>query len=404
MIRILISICLVLFSITSFSYEMTYLDNNNLRKEFENDSTRKLKDISDWFIAGVDGDVYYRTSGTEEFFHGGGYWFNLRTEIEASEKIVISTRSIFYRGSVSYGYQKAHNAYHLVGVSLKETKLFGNWKLKGRALDLENQTFGAGLLIQDHRIPGVQGHIYNDSFYFKFLKEGTGGLVLSDDLKQLEMGLLSGVIRIGEISWAGDEIYEIDRAPYHYVSSEFNKDGVLGYQAEVGQREDKKAYMLRALSNLSYSSFESQLSIQKRIYEKDFSNEIRLYAEKFYQVYETYDDDFTSPHNIISFANEVEVDAARLKLQYYITDTHIIFGDYEWTKLIEKVTRASKSYKFYKFGYKYRLNDSSNTALTLYASNKVLNGSNDDPLEQRGTSLNSFKEYSMIGANATFSF
>jgi hypothetical protein len=109
-------------------------------------------------------------------------------------------------------------------------------------------------------------------------------------------------------------------------------------------------------------------------------------------------------HNIISFADEVEVDAARIKLQYLISDKHLVFGDYELTKLIEKTTRSSKSYRFYRFGYKYSFNDKANTALTMYASNKVLNGSNDDPLELRGTSLNSFQEYSMIGANATFQF
>lgn len=396
-------IILFLLSGSAFAYQMKPLANNSLRKEIEVEKQRRLN-INDWFVGAVDTDFYYRTTGEEEFFHGGGHWINLRTETDPSHYIRLNTRSLFYRGSVSYGYQQSHNDLHLVGVSLKEVSISNDFSFSARAGDLERQTYGAGLLQSEMETAGVVGFINYKTLSFKALKEGTGGIVPYSDLRVFELSYKGEAFKVGEMSWTKDEKYKFNRKPYYYISSKLTPKNFLGYAAEVGQKNGSNAYLGKLSYNYSIENLFIKLWAQYRLYEENFSDGLAGYTAAQYTGYDAYSKDFTNSINIINIAGKVSSSSGFIQSVYKLSDHYKLELDYEMVELDYELFEK-KNFSFYRIGMEYSFNDESLTTFTIYSHNKVFNNSKLDPQFSAISEADRlFKEYSSFGANLNFLF
>ena len=129
------------------------LPNSNLKQELEVDSDRVLTK-SNHVLFAVDGSAYQRFLGTKDFYHGTGYWLQFRTEVSPHELYKVNIRTIFYSGNSSSGYAAPIGFYNLLGLEGSWPSKINGGVLSGRVLDIERQTVGRGLLIQDREFFG----------------------------------------------------------------------------------------------------------------------------------------------------------------------------------------------------------------------------------------------------------
>ena len=157
------------------------LPNNNIKEEANNQDHRMIGEFEKFSLL-TDGQIYFRNTGEEEFYHYLGYWVQMRMEVRPHDYLTLNLRSIYYSGSVSSGYTAPTGSYHLLGVSGEWPIQSDAYSFTGRVMDLERQTLGTGLLIEEKETAGVWLRWEWKNGYVKYLKEGTGGLIFTDDL------------------------------------------------------------------------------------------------------------------------------------------------------------------------------------------------------------------------------
>ena len=171
--KLLITLFSLVFGTKAFGLYPSAPPNNNLKSELEKDPHRKITTSIDWYSGAIDAHLYRRYLGTEDFYHGGGYWIQARNEFRHGNRFSLNVRSVFYSGSISEGYTKPTGNYHLFGFSgTYPGKVFGG-TMKIRAIDIERQTLGSGLMIEEKEIAGVVVTWQNGPTKFNLIGDGT---------------------------------------------------------------------------------------------------------------------------------------------------------------------------------------------------------------------------------------
>ena len=111
------SLLLVLsFTFSAYADDTEYPSarpNQFLKEEIENQPDRLITQKIEWFRAAFDGHLYVRTLGRKDFYHGMGYWTQIRTEFRPHEFFHLNFRSIYYSGSISSGYTRPNEDFTL---------------------------------------------------------------------------------------------------------------------------------------------------------------------------------------------------------------------------------------------------------------------------------------------------
>lgn len=381
------------------------LPNNNLAPQIQDDPDRKIPKV-DWVSAAVDGHSYARNLGEKDFYHGIGYWIQARTEFRPHESFHLNVRSIFYSGSISGGYTEPTGTYHLVG-------FYGLWpgavaggKFEGRAMDLERQTIGHGLLIEEKEMAGVWFMWSRNGHSLRLLGEGTGGLVLDDDLSNLEFQIFSGIFGGGLIGWSASEQSNLpaNRAPLYYAISSYEFGFGIGYFAEVGLRHSKYAGQLGLKSENEFGRLRLKSRLQGRYYDDGFGDEFVGAIQQTYVSYDQYDKRYTNASNIFVTDDNVFVTSAILDFEYEFSrewEAHVRneLGVFDYK------AASDRNYYFYRIGVTYFPIPERRESLTFFASNKVLSDSfNRPPSSYSVANLPLFREASHVGVEAAFRF
>lgn len=401
--------CALVFTCALPSYALDYpgaLPNHDLKNEIQ-DQADRLVPKSDWFSAAVDGQIYFRNLESDDFYHATGYWVQARTEFRPNELININVRSIFYSGSISNGYTKPTGQYNLFGFSgTWPTPVLGG-KIEARAIDLERQTIGEGLFIEEKEMAGVWVKWTRDNHFLKIMKEGTGGLVLGDDLTDVETKLFGGYIGGGAILWTASRQSNMseNRKPFYYLNSSHAITSYLDYFAEVGLRFSKTASMIGLKSEGEVGRIHYKTRAQFRNYGIDVGKQFTGQIDNMYISYDQYNKRYTNAGNVFTIDDNVNVYSLVADLDYDIDASWAVQAKNEIGVFDYKQTE-NKNFYFYRFGLTYFPIANRNESITAFMSNKVLTDSYARPPSDYSTNKNLplFRQVAFYGIEAAFRF
>ncbi len=393
------------FSAHSLDYPSA-LPNNNLEEEIQNEPDRMIPKSS-WFSAAVDGHTYLRALGTKDFYHGVGYWIQGRTEFRPHDFFRLNVRSIFYSGSISGGYTEPTGQYHLVGLYGQWPELVLGGKLEGRTMDIERQTIGQGLMIEEKEMAGVWFKWSRNGHSVRLLGEGTGGLLLDDDLYNLEINLFEGYFALGVLGWkAGNQSgLPRNRDSLYYLSSahEIASSGV-GYFLEAGSRNSKFAGLVGLKSENTFGRLRVKSRIQSRNYEDGFADQFVGSIEHVYVSYDQYDKRFTNAANVFVLDDEVEVHSLVLDMEYELNEKCFLQSKNE-TGVFDYENGPDTNFYYYRAGITFFPLANRKESFTIFSSNKVLTDSYARPPDNRSlVNRPLFKQENFFGMEAAFRF
>jgi hypothetical protein len=403
---------LILWTATSFGetakvseYGYPWARNNHdLCEELIQQTDRKVP-ISDWFCAAGDGDVYLRTLGSEEFYHGIGHWVQLRAQVQASEHVAINLRSLLYSGSISYGYTRPLGFYNLLGFSSRWPEEFFGGTLQARAMDLGRQTIATGLLLQERETAGIALDWQRGDFEIKVLGDGTGGLLLADDLKNYELNWLNGALGIGFIEWTeGNRGNPPFRHPAKYVYSDYAWTDTWSTAFEVNARNDAVAALARITAHFKFEIGNLLVRLEGRDLQNGWGDQFVQRIEHMYTSYDQYDKRVMNTSNILTVDDDAQAASLDINLAFKIGDHYEAQFLNEGTSF-KFANAPTMNLFFYRWGLAYVPKVDQSEALILFLSNKVLTDSLSlPPFLDSSQNVVMFKSVPFFGIEARFRF
>lgn len=241
--------------------------NHDLRQELEGDPDRLIPSF-EYFSFAVDGEAWLRALGVQDFYHGVGAWLQIRSEVRPHPFFTINVRTIPYWGSSSEGYAEPGGLYSLIGLTGVWPEPMLGAKLKIRIIDIERQTYGAGLLVQDRETNGAFVEWAWEHHRFRLVGDSTGALAWDDDMGAAEATLWNGWLGAGLLEWTDkDQAHlEKNRSPYSYIFSRPETIGPFLFALEAGRRGHGEGFLLALGSSYQGESFSARIKIEGRQY------------------------------------------------------------------------------------------------------------------------------------------
>ncbi len=380
--------------------------NQDLCKETENQPYRLIPK-NEFFCATADGNVFIRAIGAEDFYHGLGHWTQVRTEITPNPHTKINTRSIFYSGSSSQGYAQPTGFYTLFSVStILPEKILGA-TFSARVIDLDRQTYGAGLFVdQKESIGGIFKLDYNTS-QFMIRHDSTGLFLMNDDVWNLETRFFDKTVGLGTVIFntGGQGGATYVRKPYHYLFAAIEYQN-WDLQTEVGERNKQFAGMISAKNKFSSGRFSLTSKLQARRYSAGFGTEITGLIENQYVSYDQYDKPFVTPMTILRESDDISVYSVHFATTYEFNSVHQVQLNNEFAQYDYKILR-DKILNFYRLEYIYSPIENRKESIAFFVSNKVLSQSQSYFRPPTGVAVGQdplFRELNFLGIEGNFSF
>lgn len=382
------------------------LPNHGLGEEIAGEEDRIIPK-TDVFSGAVDGQAYLRTLGEKDFYHGIGYWVQARMEARPQDYLRVNSRSIFLSGSVSGGYTSPTSSYHLFGFSGEWPQAIFGGKLEGRGMDLERMTVGAGLFIEERETVGALIKWSRDGHSIRLYNDGTGGLLIGDDLYNVEARLFDGYIGFGALVWTASDQSNLkeNREALYYLFSEHQIVGSnFGYFAEAARRGTAWAGMVGFRGHVEYGRLNLNGGLQGRSYANRFAENFAGGIEHLYVSYDQYDKRFTNAINIFAADDNVMAYSAQIDADLRISD--------RWSGEIRSeagrfdyAEREDLPFIFYRAGLTCFPVADRQDGITFFVSNKVLTDSYAvPPYVYSYTSRPLFLQSDFVGAEAFFRF
>ena len=401
--RLILLTFVALFSIRAQAQYPSAMPNAHVREDVQADSNRVIP-LTEHFAFTDDTDVFFRGLGDHDFYHGAGYWSQLRSEATVNPYLKLNVRSIFYNATNDAGYAQAGGNYHLLALTIVAPGEVLGGTLSLRGPDLDRQTMGAGLLIQDKEMNGALIRWDCGDVVVILRGDDTGLFRQYDDTYNLEVNLWKGYAGIGGIMWPqGVEQDHLghERASYGYLFSQHSFEWI-DYAFEAGERSGAGAY-LGALSHThSWGGFKAMLKGEYRYYSGGFANDFAGQIQQQYISYDQYDKDFTNAANVFVYGDNASVMAAHLNLWWTISHTwrlHSLNEVGQFTYGSAGATNPTVPYYYFRHGLQYCPIASRDDCLNLFFSNKVLTDSQTRPPSQISlANAPLFTMYPFVGA------
>lgn len=238
--------------------------------------------------------------------------------------------------------------------------------------------------------------------------EGTGGLVLDDDLINIETKHFGGLFGFGGIFWSSDNADRLDfrgqRKPLYYMTSDYELFKGVKYLIDVGTRNDEWGGLVAFATDHETTSLRINSRLQARKYENGFGDEFVGIIEQMYISYDQYDKRYTNAGNIFAFDDDVTVYSLSLNLTYKINDSFELHSNNE-VGTFNFNSMEDDEFYFYRVGASYYPLQGRQESITLFASNKVLTDSYmRPPSDYSRTNMPLFTDYDFVGFEASFRF
>lgn len=257
----------------------------------------------------MDTHFFYRVAWQFPYYHAG-YWMDNLFELRPVKKLAMNGRFIFYNPAMSYG-AVSHFYFHpLMSFAWTDNlKDYGlaDIKIRFRLMDLDRQTLGAGLTLEQKEMSGVHFSLTSGDFRFRYLQDGTGGYDISGDVNYLQLDYKDNLIGLyafhnhfGRAGFVG--VYSTTRLlDWLETRAEFStRHGVYAGLAGVNAHGDVGP------------SIHLTGDLQFRAYQADYARDIKGRIEHDYLTIAQEDKPFTDSMNVFVHDDDVYVSALRV--------------------------------------------------------------------------------------------
>jgi hypothetical protein len=358
MMRFLFCFCFFLLSVSGSAHAFfQYAPNRAVREEVEQHEFRILP-RSDTFVMALDGDFfkpvfvgsgegdYYR----EDFYHGNGYWLDLRGEFQPTKHLVLNLRTTLTQGTTSNG--PTFNALVIprLGLTYRQSGFLGlEWET--RLGDVDRQTLGSGIFIEQKETAGGTIAARGGDFHARLLVDGTGSFTLDGGVAALEVIYGEGVLGATVMMLERDVGYR----PPQFTGTLFSKGSFtegFGYRAEAGGNELNYA----ALAGLDYEveldRFKFRIGPQYRHYGRKLFGDLAGAINQTYVGYDQNDKPFTNFLNISAYGDNVDAFSSQLGGEYRFNRFYGVYARSEWFAF-RFHDRSDVSGIFYRAGFRF---------------------------------------------------
>jgi hypothetical protein len=387
-------IFLALSSLASAQSFEPRLRNADLKKQVDAQSYRTLP-CTETSCFAIDGHLFYRTTSPEAFlYYHGGYWFDGFIELNPSKSLSFNSRLAVFHPAASYGVVSTAKILPFLAITWSENLTryhLGNIDARIRWLDLDQQTLGAGLSLEDKDMAGLFLEFAGGVSRLRFVLDGTGGYMVARDLWYAQLDFWEE--RIGVYTFSLNSF----SSPHAFGAfSKLPLGNGLRLDSELSARQSAWAALGRIHQNSSWGPLTLRTSVQARYYGSGYASDIKGQIDHDYIPISYENRSYLISENIFSFGDDVLATGARIQLGLELSKLWRIGLDLESTRFdfmsIEDVERI-----FYRSDLSFC--PSEHGCGSFFVSNRALTSVND-PIKNRPL-LSSDRHY---GLDARVSF
>jgi hypothetical protein len=288
-----------------------------------------------------------------DFYHGNGFWLNLRSEFKPVEDLSVNLKFDFTQGTSSNG--PTFNALIVphVGITYREHSFLGlDWEF--RLSDIDRQTLANGLFIEQKETVGGSIVAKSGDVRAKLMVDGTGSFRLDGGVMAFELSEANDLLGVSLLVQETETSFN---AP-HYTGTIFSRkrfESGLAYGAETGMNQKAGASLLYIEYNRTWDQLSVHLKPQFRHYGKGILGSLPGNVSHVEVAYDQNDKPFTSLMNIFSWDDNVDASAAQVDLEWKFNDFYRVYAETEFINYLFKSVSPVRSslfrtgLKFYPF-------------------------------------------------------
>lgn len=288
-----------------------------------------------------------------DFYHGNGFWMDLRSEFKANTDFAIDFKASVVHGTSSNGPTYLAVIIPRVGITYRQHGFLGfDWET--RLSDINRQTVGIGVFIEDKDTDGGYAIAKLGDFTAKLMVDGTGSFKLDGGVVALDASMWNGLI--GATVFL-NETETSFHAP-QFIGTLYSKhdwNNGLGCGAETGGDEVAKVAMAYVQFKNNIDHFHFFVKPQFRYYGKGILGTLPKNVEQVYVSYDQNDKPYTNLMDIFTYGDNVETYSAQINLEYifnifyrtYIESEFVDFRFHDRPEVQLNFFRAG--FKFYPF-------------------------------------------------------
>lgn len=350
----LLTLCF--FTAQAHAY-IRYNPNEKLAEQVANESWRILP-RGDHYSLAVDADffkpAFFGSDQTNyykyDFYHGNGYWIDLRTEFKPVPDLALNLKIDVTHGTSSNGpgYQALlipHGA-----ITFRKPDLLGmNWET--RLSDLARQTVGNGLFIEEKDVEG--GYLLAEAgdFRGKVMVDGTGNFRLEGGVITFDLSFWNHLVG------ATGFIQEIDTdfSPPQLMGTLYSRkswSNGFSYGLELGGDQAGVAGLSYVEWTGALSQFQFSFKPQVRHYGRGLLGTLPGRVQHLYVAYDQNDKPYTNFMNIYSYGDNVNTYSMLMNFEYEANSFYKIYAEPEILRF-QYQDRASVQAIYFRTGFKF---------------------------------------------------
>jgi hypothetical protein len=374
--------------------------NLDLAEQIYKDEQRILP-AGEHYSFAIDGHLFSRPAGwvnKHPGYYHGGYWIENFFQFVPNANLSLNGNIIALSPAASYGAVSNSKLHPRLNVSWVDN--LSNWHLPDvnvRAIvaNLDRQTFGTGLTMQEKEMNGFFLKIEDSGWRFKYIFNGTGGFDTDGDIHYYQLDWMKDLAGIYLMQHESSQPWFYSA----YSKSEF-KNGLF-YLLEFSYRNKSEAGLIGF--GHSYSGVINwKLKLQTRYYGNKYGLGIAGNIEHDYLSIEQEDKEFTDSMNILSVDDNVKVSSALLNIDWPINSFITLFIENEYSTADYK-DYGKHRYLFFRHGVTLFPRRNGNEGLYFLFSNKMSSALLDPDFNDK-TNLYSFKKVEFWAAEARFRY
>ena len=302
--------------------------NENLKERLRLEPWRGLPSGERYSLA-LDAYLYKPWGAEDFYYHGNGYWINALAEARPHDDLALNLKLIAYNGASSYAYAHSDFIQPLFGMTWQPAFLPPGWSLRMRYMDLDRQTLGAGLLLEEVEMAGFAIATAYEQWRYRLIIDGTGGFYRVGDLYYQQIDWKRDLLGLSYtfIAYENEDVTLVGRrsGPQSVgrtgipAATLFSKVGLTEtwfLRTEAGYRNGQAAGLVGVRAEIPLGKFRAAWDLHFRRYGRGFAEQIAGFIEHEYVNPETADKSFTDPKNILYFGDDVSTASTRLDFTY----------------------------------------------------------------------------------------
>ena len=352
----------------------THARNEGIREEIEGDPDRVLPK-SDHLRAAVDTEFYKRSTLAEDYYHGLGFWLDSRIEAEPHAALRLNLRPILYNGTSSQGYNHAFGFFVLAGVTWAATLPPLGVTVEARGGDLDRQTLGVGLTLEEKEMNGLGLQLARGDFKARTLVNGTGGYYFLNDLWYQDVSYRDGLFGAsGQLIARDGPSSPADGRPTFTLFSTREWVPGLRHRLEAGLRGGGTGGLAAVdyRGGIGNGRFEWLASGAVRHYDRAFVNRLATQMSPVYLAYDQADKPFANVFNLWIRGEKIRSAALSVEAHYRITPHFGLLTGQELATFRYETSHITENFYFYRVGLEIFPLDTRRDRLTLNIANKLV--------------------------------